>query len=90
MLANGLSGNDRKQKEIFMNPDLIRVDSILPEPVPVKRGMFMRILDCIPYPVIDQRIETAPVHRFDPGIVVCRHSQYTDMVKKRFIDCVSP
>ena len=72
-----------------MNTDLIRFDSILPEPVPVKGGMFMRILDSIPHPFVDQRIEAAPVHCFNFGIVVCRHSQYTDIVEKRFIDCVS-
>ena len=71
-----------------MNTDFIRVDSILPEPVTVKGGMFMRVLDSIPYPFVNQCIETAPVHRFNFGIVVCRHSQYTDIVEKRFIDCV--
>ena len=71
-----------------MNTDFIRVDSLLPEPVTVKGGMFMRVLDSIPYPFVNQCIETAPVHRFNFGIVVCRHSQYTDIVEKRFIDCV--
>jgi hypothetical protein len=57
VLTECLAGYNREAEQVLMTGDLINPDSILPEPVPVKGGVFDRIPNGITYPLIDEGIQ---------------------------------
>jgi hypothetical protein len=56
-----------------MFPDFFRVEVVLAEPVPLKRGVFSGVLYRVAHPFIYQSIEISPFHRLDLLSIISVH-----------------
>jgi hypothetical protein len=86
VFAYHFSGDYREMEQVFVDPYFSRLDIILTEPVPVKRGVLRSILHGIPDTFIDKCVKLAAVKGLNILREIRSGGHYRELPQGLFID----